>query len=263
MPTMTEYAPGTPCWVDLTTTDLEGAKKFYGAVLGWTDYEVGPEEAGYYTMPRLKDQSVAGMMTQMDEEKTMGVPPHWNTYVRVDSADDAAKKAKDLGATVVADPMDVMDVGRMAVFLDPEGAAICVWQPNQFPGAGLVNESGAFCWSELYVKDVEQAKTFYGGLFGWGAQTSPGPVEYTEWQVGGGSCAGMIRITDEMQGLPPNWLVYFAVDDVDAAIEEAKSAGGAVHMGPMDIPQVGRIAMIADPQGAVFAIIKMEMAAIR
>ena len=257
MATMTEYTPGTPCWIDLSTTDLDAAKKFYTAVLGWKDYEEGPEETGHYTMPKLKGESVAGMMTQMPDEKAMGVPPHWNTYVRVDSADDAAKKAKDLGAMVVVEPMDVMDVGRMAVFLDPEGAGICVWQPNQHKGAGVVNEPGAFCWSELYTKDLAAAKKFYTGLFGWKAETHEGGMAYTEWKVGDRTVGGMLEITPEMGPIPPNWLTYFAVNDTDAATEAAKKAGGSAMMGPMDIPDVGRFAVLADGQGAVFAVIKM------
>ena len=258
MPTMSDYTPGTPCRIDLSTTDLDAAKKFYTAVLGWSDYDVSPEEAGFYTMPRMKDQSVAGMMTQSDDEKKMGVPPHWNTYVRVDSADDAAKKAKDLGAMVVVEPMDVMDVGRMAVFLDPEGAGICVWQPNQFPGAGIVNEPGAFIWSELYTKDLAAAKKFYSALFGWNTETNETLGNYTELKVGDRTFGGMMTITAEMGPIPPNWLIYFAVDDADAAVEAANKAGGSAMMGPMDIPKVGRIAVLADPQGAVFAVIKTD-----
>ncbi len=257
MPTMTKYEAGTPCWVDLSTTDLDAAKKFYSAVLGWKDYAEGPEETGHYTMPRIKDQNIAGMMAQGEDEKGMGVPPHWNTYVRVDSADAAAKKAKELGAMVVVEPMDVMDVGRMAVFLDPEGAGICVWQPNLHIGAGLVNESGAFTWSELYTKDPGAAKTFYSGLFGWKAETHEGPMNYTEWKVGERSIGGMIEIAPEMGPIPPNWLTYFAVDDADQAAEAATKAGGSTMMGPMDIPEVGRFAVLADGQGAVFAVIKM------
>jgi predicted enzyme related to lactoylglutathione lyase len=253
---MTDYTPGTPCWVELSTPDLAAARKFYTAVLGWKDYEEGPEETGHYTMARMKDQTAAGMMTQGDDEKKMGVPPHWNTYVRVDSADDAAKKATKLGATVVMGPMDVMDVGRMSVFLDPEGAAICVWQPNQFPGAGIVNESGAFIWSELYSKDTEAAKKFYSGLFGWNTEVNDGLGNYIELKVGDRTFGGMMEITPEMGPIPPNWLVYFAVDDADAAVDAANKAGGSAMMGPMDIPQVGRIAVLADAQGAVFAVIK-------
>jgi hypothetical protein len=196
------------------------------------------------------------MMTQMEGEKAMGVPPHWNTYVSVKSADDAAKNAASLGATVVVEPMDVMDVGRMAVFIDPEGAAISVWQPKAHQGAAIVNESGAFIWSELYTKDPAKATAFYTGLFGWNTHVDDGPMKYTELKVGDRSIGGMIEITAEMGPIPPNWLVYFAVDDTDTTIDAAKKAGGSAMMGPMDIPDVGRFAVLADDKGAVFAVIK-------
>src|SRR5262245_45503449 len=153
MPVMTKYAPGTPCWVDLATTDLDAAKTFYAAVLGWKDFNVGPEEAGYYTMPERDGKPLCGMAEQQEQERQMGVPPHWNSYVSV-TGDDPTKKAPGLGGTVVLEPMDVLDVGRMSVILDPEGAAICTWQPKSHPGAGIANEPGAWCWNELYAKDT-------------------------------------------------------------------------------------------------------------
>src|SRR5438876_4777817 len=140
MPTTTEFAPGTPCWVDLSTSDLDAARGFYGTVLGWNDFEVAPAEAGYYTMALVDGQRVAGMMTASDDERAMAVPPHWNTYVCTTSADDSAERAQELGGTVVAGPFDVLDVGRMAVVLDREGAAISVWEPRAHPGFGLLRQ---------------------------------------------------------------------------------------------------------------------------
>jgi uncharacterized protein len=253
MSKVTKYQPGTPCWVELATTDLDSAKAFYSALLGWKDYSVGPPEAGYYTMPERDGLPIAGMSTQQDAERAAGVPPHWNTYISVESADATTKKVAGLGGTVVAEPFDVMDVGRMAVYLDPDGAAIAVWQPKVHVGAGVVNEVGAWGWSELYTRDVDQAIAFYGGLFGWGTKRSP---EYTEWLVGDRSVGGMIEIRPEMGPVPPNWTTYFQIDDCDAAAATAKDKGGSVMMPPMDIPDIGRFAVVADAQGAVFAIIK-------
>jgi predicted enzyme related to lactoylglutathione lyase len=187
----------------------------------------------------------------------MGVPPHWNTYVCVTSADETAKKVAGLGGTVVLEPMDVLDVGRMSVILDAEGAAICTWEPKQHPGAAIVNEPGTFTWSELYTRDPDKARAFYTGLFGWNVETHAGEMEYTEWKVGDRSVGGMIKIAPEMGPMPPNWLTYFAVADTDDTVAKAKKAGGAAMMEPMDIPEVGRFAVLADPQGAVFAVIKM------
>jgi uncharacterized protein len=255
-----KYAPGTPCWIELATTDLDAAKKFYGDVLGWDDYEVGGEDTGFYTVPQRSGKRIAGMMTQQDAEKEMGVPPHWNSYVSVKSADDAAKKAAGLGGTVLVEPFDVMDLGRMAVFMDPQGAAICVWQPMSHHGAEVTQEQGTLCWNELHTTDADKAKAFYGDLFGWKAEVHGDPMPYTEWKVGDDTVGGMMEITPQMGPMPPNWLVYFAVTDTDDTAAKAKKAGGNVMAEPMDIPNVGRFSVIADPQGAVFAVIKMGAA---
>jgi hypothetical protein len=256
MSTVTSYAPGTPCWVELATSDIDAAKAFYAALFGW-EYEVGPEESGFYTMPRLEDATVAGMMTQGDEERAQGVPPMWRTYMSVANADDTASRVTGLGGTVLAEPFDVMDVGRMGVFLDPEQAMFAIWEPKQHIGAGIVNETGAFSWSELTTNDAEAAKRFYCGLFGWGTDESP---DYTGWKVGDRVVGGMLPITSEMAGVPPCWTTYFMVDDCDATAATVKAKGGSVFVEPRDIPDVGRFAVVADPQGAVFAVITMSAA---
>ena len=255
MPQITEHAPGMPSWVELSTTDVQAATNFYGDVLGWSDFEVAGPEMGNYTIPRINGQNVAGMATQQDQEKQMGVPPHWNTYISVASADDAAAKAKELGATVVVEPFDVMDLGRMAVVIDPVGAAISVWQPGLSIGAGVMHEPGAVAWNELDVQDTEKAKAFYTAWQGWSTNEHTEPVPYTEWQLDGQTVAGMLKITPDMGEIPPNWLVFFEVPDADDAAAKAKAAGGQVFVEPMDVP-AGRFAVIADPQGAVFAVIK-------
>ena len=255
MASITEYPPGAPCWMELSTTDLEGARKFYSEVLGWKDYEIAGEEMGFYSIPKLDDRFVVGMATQQDAEKSMGVPPHWNTYISVESADDAATKAKGLGATVVVEPFDVMDLGRMAVVIDPVGAAISVWEPKGNPGAGVMQEPGAVAWIELDVKDAQTAKEFYTALFGWKANEHKEPVPYTEWQLNGASVGGMLTVTPDMGEIPPNWQVFFEVPDTDDAVAKAKKAGGQVFVEPMDVP-AGRFAVLADSQGAVFSVIK-------
>jgi uncharacterized protein len=255
MPTIVNYAPGTPCWAELVTTDVDAARKFYSEVLGWHEFEVAGPEAGNYTTPKVDGQTAAGIATQQEEEKKMGVPPHWNTYISVESADDAAKKAKDLGANVVVEPFDVMDLGRMAVVLDPVGAAICVWEPKETIGAQITREPGAITWFELDVKDTATAKDFYTKWLGWEAKEHKEPVAYTEWQLDGDTVAGMLEVTPDMGDIPPMWAVFFEVPDTDAAAAKAKGAGGQVYVEPMDVP-AGRFAVIADPQGAVFYVMK-------
>ena len=253
MPERSSYAAGTPSWVDIGT-DVEGAKKFYGSLFGWTTQDAGPpEETGGYGFFLKNGKVVAGYGPQM----TPG-PPYWTTYISVDDADATAKKVEAAGGTVVMAPMDVMAAGRMAVFQDPQGAFISAWQPGEHKGAQLANEPGAFCWNELNTRDVAGSSAFYEKAFGWTAVTqTDGPMPYTEFRLGDTTIAGMMDMPPMVPAdVPPHWLVYFAVDDTDAAVKQTEKAGGAVRMPPMDIP-VGRFAVLGDPQGATFAVIRM------
>jgi predicted enzyme related to lactoylglutathione lyase len=253
MPERTEYAPGTPSWVDIGT-DVEQAKQFYEPLFNWTAQDAGPpEETGGYGFFLKDGKMVAGYGPQQNPG-----PPFWTTYVSVADADETAKKVEAAGGTVMMPPMDVMGAGRMAVFQDPQGAFISVWQPGDHKGAQLVNEPGSFSWNELNTRDVDGAKAFYTAVFGWGAVThSEGPMPYTEFKLADQSIAGMMPMPPMVPaGVPPHWLVYFAVDDADAAVAKAQELGGSVRMGPMDVP-VGRFAILADPQGATFAAIRL------
>ncbi len=252
----TSYTPGTPSWVDLGSPDLDAAVEFYGALFGWDVHEAGdPEQTGGYRMAYLSDKPVAGMMPLMQE----GQPPAWTTYVSVEDADATAAAVREAGGSVIAEPMDVMDVGRMAVFADPAGAVFSIWQPRAHPGAGLVNEPGAFTWNELNTRDPGAAKAFYSAVFGWEiAEHEMGEMgTYVEWKQGEDPMGGMMdmrgRVPDEV---PPHWLTYFAVEDTDATVEKVKELGGGVAFGPIDIP-AGRFAVVHDPHGAMFAVIKM------
>jgi uncharacterized protein len=248
----TQYIPGTFSWVDLTTTDQEGAKAFYSALLGWTadDYPVG--DGVYYSMQQIDGKSVAAISAQPEQQREAGVPPLWNSYITVESADDAATTAGELGATVHAPPFDVMDVGRMAVIQDPQGAFFMVWQAKTTIGAELVNVPGALCWNELYTSDLDAAKGFYGGLFGWEWEPfEQSPEPYFVVMNRGHSNGGATGLAEP--GMPPNWLVYFAVEDIDAGVTKLAELGGETMMGPMDIGGP-KIAIAKDPQGAVFAL---------
>ena len=260
MPEVTSHAPGSFCWIELNTSDPGAAKKFYTDLFGWAaeDTPAGPDMV--YTMLRLRGLEVGAMCALQPEQKAHGVPPHWMTYISVESADDAAAKAGSLGATVLAGAFDVMDVGRMAIIQDPQGATFCVWQAKAHIGAKLVGETGTFGWDELWTTDRKKAAEFYEGLFGWGAKEGDmgGMGVYTEWQNGGQSIGGMMEIAPEMGPVPPNWLPYLMVDDCDATANKATAAGGKLFVPPTDIPNVGRFSVIQDPQGATFAIIKLS-----
>jgi predicted enzyme related to lactoylglutathione lyase len=205
-----------------------------------------------------KNGKRVGALYQMSAQQ-QGVPPHWNSYVTVASADDSAAQAKKLGGNVMLEPFDVLDAGRMAVVADPTGAVFSLWQPKRHIGADLVNEPGAFCWNELYTTDPNKAADFYRGLFGWTKDARHMDYgEYVIFNQGGRQMCGMMQIPKEWGPVPPHWLVYFAVDDCDASVAKATSLGAKAMMPPMDIENVGRFAMLTDPEGAGFAVIKLN-----
>jgi predicted enzyme related to lactoylglutathione lyase len=205
-------------------------------------------------MAMYQGKPAAGIGPQMNPG-----PPYWTTYVTVDSADDALARAKEAGGKVIVEGMDVMDVGRMGVIMDPIGAVISVWEPRAHQGAGIVNEPNTYSWSELVTTETEASKQFYSAVFGWGSEThgEGGPMAYTEWKVAGRSVGGMMKKPPMMPAeVPPHWGVYFSVDGTEAAMDKVKELGGQVLMGPMDV-EPGKIAVVQDPQGAVFNIITL------
>lgn len=250
MPTFTHHAPGTFCWVELSTSDERAAIDFYSELFGWTPDVMSMGEQGNYVM-LLKDGKQVGALY---ESKQSEAPPNWATYVAVADADAIVEKAKSLGATVVAGPFDVHEAGRSAFLKDPQGAAFSIWQAGKNIGVDLRDENGTLCWSEVLTSDIGAARSFYSQLFEWNVKISTGEMPYTEWQLGDRSIGGAMQMTE----VPPLWIPYFQVADCDAAVKKAKSLGGKVHMPPMDIPNVGRCAMIADGQGATFYVIKLS-----
>jgi len=254
-----EYKPGTFCWVELGTTDSAAAKSFYTQLFDWDyeDHPMGPD--GVYTMLKSNGKEAGAMYELMPDMRAQGIPPHWMSYVAVTSADESAEKAKAAGATIMNGPFDVFTVGRMAVVKDPTGAVFSLWQAKDHKGAGIYNAPGSFCWNELGTNDTQRAGEFYSNLFGWTRETmSGGPIEYTMFKNGDRSAGGMYKITPEMGPMPPHWLVYFAVDDCDARVKKATELGGRVMKPADDIPGIGRFAILTDPQGAAFAIIKLD-----
>jgi predicted enzyme related to lactoylglutathione lyase len=247
------YEPGTPSWVDLGTPEIAAAASFYGGLFGWDVPESeNAEQTGGYRQAMKNGKPVAGMMPLMQE----GQPPAWSTYISVGDADATIARVKEAGGSVIAEPMDVMDLGRMAIFADPTGAVLGIWQPGAFIGAGIVSEPGAVVWNELNTRDPEAAKAFYGAVLDWAFEEREFETgTYTSLKVGDTSVGGMIDITGRAPDeVPAHWLVYFAVEDVDATVAKAKGTGGGVALEPFDIAEVGRIAIVKDPFGAVFAV---------
>lgn len=252
------YAPGTPCWVDLGSPDLDASIEFYGSLFGWDVPESANSEAtGGYRQAMLRGRPVGGMMPLMQE----GQPPAWTSYVSVADAAATAAKVTDAGGSVIAEPMEVLELGSMAVFADPTGAVIGIWQPNTFPGAGVINEPGALSWNELNTRDLAAAKEFYGAVFGWTFEDNDmGEVgSYTTISLGEDMVGGILDMSERgvPEQVPAHWQVYFAVEDTDAAIEQAKQGGGSVMVPPMEVP-AGRFSILLDPHGVSFAVIALS-----
>lgn len=254
----TSYRPGDPCWIDLGTPDIDGAKAFYAALLGWRP-EPAPNAgaAGDYTFFHLGagDAGAAGAAMPIT---VAGQPPAWTTYISVADADQTAAAASTAGGRVLMEPMDVFDQGRMALLGDPQDAVIGVWQPRDFAGLAATERPGAYCWSELACRDAAAAREFYGAVFGWRAQAKDfGGARYTEWHGASGLVAGMIEMDEQWPAeIVAHWMVYFAVADCDEVAGRAADLGGRVCVPPSDIP-VGRFAVLDDPQGATFSVITM------
>ena len=272
MPERDGYIPGVPCWVDTSQPDLEAAVGFYSGLFGWEFESVLPADSpGQYFVARRRggDMAAVGSIPE-------GLPPMatWNTYVWVESAYDTAAKVSQAGGSVVMEPFDIMDFGRMAVFTDPEGAAFCAWQAKEHRGARVVNEHGALNFNGLNTRDADAAKAFYRAVFGWttlaiGAGemwTLPGYGDHLERDNPGlrkqiaemGGPAGFEDVVASIEPLAdddtdsvPHWSVTFGVDDADAIAARAEELGGTVVAPPVDVPW-SRTTVLEDPQGARF-----------
>lgn len=244
----TSYEPGTFAWAELATSDADAAKTFYTTLFGW-DYEDSPIGDGQlYSMARRDGHEVAALFGS-DQ------PPHWNCHVSVASVDESTARAGEHGATVVAEPFDVMDVGRMSVIADPTGAALCLWEARSHIGAALVNTPGAMTWNDLITPDPAGAADFYEALFGWTTEEIPESGGYRVISNGGRANGGIQPLDPESMGseTPPNWMPYFGHEDIGRLVGELDGLGGRVMTGPLQMPQ-GSIAVMLDPQGAPFAV---------
>jgi uncharacterized protein len=253
--TVDKHTPGSFSWAELGTSDTKAAKGFYGGLFGWTanDMPMGPDQV--YTMLEISGKPVGAMYSLDKNMREMGIPPHWMLYVTVANADETAARIAGLGGKVMKEPFDVFDAGRMAVLQDPTGAVFCLWQANKHIGAQRIDEVNTLCWSELLTTDKPKALEFYSKLFGWTMKTNPSdPNQYTEFSNQGKPIGGIMQIRKEMGNMPSNWSPYFMVASVDDIAGKAQQSGATLRMPPTDIPNTGRFASIADPQGAGFSI---------
>ncbi len=253
---------GVPSWVELATSDEDGALAFYSALFGWEDdaQHLPPEAGGgAYHMQRIGGDNVAAISKQQPDEAQAGIPPHWNVYLAVDDVDAVTGKVQGAGGAVVVPPMDVMEAGRMAFVADPTGGMVGLWQAGQHAGFQRVQEPGAFTWAELATDQPDAAAKFFASVLDVPTEALPVPEGSDPYTIVGPAQeqrAGIAKKTAATAGMPNTWNMYLEVDDPDATATRAKELGGTVLVEPFDVPVAGRIAVLADPQGAVFGVIK-------
>lgn len=256
MPTFKEHAPGTFCYCELASSDPEASQVFYGGLFGW---QWRQEETGHgpYTQFHSDGQVMAALYKLMQEQEDLGIPPHWGQYITVKDAAAAVERTTALGGGVLMGPLDIMDLGAMAVLTDPTGAVFSVWQPRSQIGVDCRDEAGSMCWNELMTHDTGAAAAFYADLLGWQAvpMEIPGFPPYTAFMLGDQQwVGGMLAIQPQMGPIPPHWLQYFAAADLDGAHGRALELGARSMVPPTDIPGHGRFCIVRDPQGAVFGL---------
>jgi predicted enzyme related to lactoylglutathione lyase len=254
---MAQAAPSTlgrPAWVDLASSDPAASRSFYAGLFGW-QVEVNPDpQYGGYALAKVGGRDVAGIGPKMTAE----TPTVWSIYIGSDDVDALTSKVVAAGGSVIVSPMDVGDQGRLAVFADPSGAAIAAWQSKAMTGFPT-GVPGAFGWAELNARGLAAAIPFYGSVFGWTTRVSPMAEgrPYTEFLLGEQSIAGAMEMDPAAPpAMPGYWMAYFGVDDVDAAFRRAIALGAREMVAPVDFPG-GRFAIVSDPQGAIFGLLKM------
>jgi uncharacterized protein len=256
MPPIDRHLPGTCCWLELGTTDVDAGGRFYAGLFGWESQKspMGPD--AYYYIFRLGGRDVAAGYKLAEEQRREGLPPHWLTYFSTPDADATAAQAVALGAALLKEPFDVLDVGRMAVVQDPQGAVFALWQPQSHHGLGRRDEPGTLCWNELMTDDADAAVQFYTGLFGLTRGTMPTPgSDYHLLKAGERSMAGIMKFPPALHGVPPSWTIYFGASDCETTAAMAERLGGRTLVRPANVPTIGRFAILADPQGAAFGVL--------
>lgn len=255
MPKIENHAPGTFCWIELATRDQANAKEFYSNLFNWVSFDspLGPDD--YYTTFKLDGAEAAAAYTMRPPER-FDTSPHWNLYVAVANADERARRAGELGGKVVVAPLDVMTLGRMAVIQDPTGAVFCIWQGRDHSGIKISHENGTFCWADLSTPAPDRASVFYRELFGWRiGPLEKYPPDYLVIQSGHQPIAGIQPVARRNPEIPPHWMVFFLISDIEALASKVKELGGAVHVPPSNVGGA-HFSVVADPQGAAFAVIR-------
>jgi len=253
-----KHAPGNFCWVELATTDQAAAESFYSKIFGWSADNIPVSETESYTIYQLEGRHAAAACTLRSEQLQHGVSPHWGVYIAVQNADASAARAAELGGKILAGPFDVGDAGRMASIQDSTGAAFSIWQAGVNPGIGIAGKHGTLCWCDLNTPDQARAGQFYAGLFNWQIVKEDEDPAHNYWHIKNGEefIGGIPPASHLRPGTPAHWLAYFNVSDCDLTAGEARQLGATLYMPPTDFEDVGRVSVLADPQGATFAIFK-------
>jgi uncharacterized protein len=258
MPDFVSHAPGSPCWIDLMSPDVDGSKEFYTAVFGWdADDQVDDDGNRIYVSFSVDGKAVAGLGGQPPGGDAM--PAIWNTYICSDDVAATVAKVTDAGGSVFMPPMEVMTAGHMAMVADPTGAMFSIWQPGDHVGAGIANEPNTWSWNELLTRDVDVAKAFYSDVFGWEYDTTPMPTGDYHVIRGGehGGWGGLMAMPAGLPDVVPNhWMVYFRAPDTRSTVDAVKANGGQVAQEPFDADGVGRIAIFHDPHGGSFSTLQ-------
>ena len=252
-----DYKNGVFCWVDLATSDTDGAKKFYADLFGWTAKDMPEQNGMVYTMLYLDDKPVGALYAICEEMKKMNIPPNWLPYVSVDNCDETTAKAKEFGCNFQMEPTNVGNEGRMAVMMDPEGAVVGLWQAKDYSGAMLKNVPGAMCWNEHGSHEPEKSIPALEKVFGWTSKTEKmGDMEYTTFLLGEEMVGGLYIMPEMLKDIPSHWMPYFQTDNIDLLIEKATAGGGEILMPKAHAEGVGYFVVVRDPQGAAFGVVQ-------
>jgi len=245
---------GTFVWHELVTKDAKGAMAFYGEVVGWKTQPFG--DGGEYTMWVGSQGPMGGVIEMPKEMEAMGAPPHWFGHVQVADVDATVALAKKMGGKVIKEPEDIPTVGRFGLIADPQGATLSVFTPSTEMASHDASKDGEFCWNELVTSDSTAAFAFYSALFGWKVreELDMGAMgKYLTYGVDETAIGGFMNVPPGAT-MPPSWIYYIEISNLDAAIGRATGLSAKVIFGPSEIPGGGRIAQLLDPRGVLFAL---------
>ena len=260
MSEITQYKPGNFCWVELSTFDTNAAKKFYSELFGISPYDMDMGNGSYYTMLNLRDKPVAALYNMSPEQREMHFASCWMPYINVTSVAETIAKVKQAGGLVLVDTTDAMDAGVFGMIQDTEGAMVGLWQPKNHAGSAFIGEHGTICWFEHNGHTTDKVIPFLENVFGWKAKTEKmGETNYTTFYQGEEMVCGFFVLPPEMKDVPPSWLTYFGVNNIDEACEKVIKLKGQIIMPKIFIEGVGFYGVVRDDQGAVFGLLQGQM----